>query len=79
MKESTLDTAIAEAKRFLEKAEKLKEATEAGRDEEFNFHRLFGHDCGLNTKNSGMSKTRAAVKRACIDLKNALSDVTQGR
>jgi hypothetical protein len=72
MKESTLDTAVAEAKRFLERAEKLKEASNGTED-----FKKFGYDEGF--RSHSQSKTRAAVKRACIDLRNALSDVTQGR
>ena len=81
MKESTLDTAIAEAQRFLGKCEALKRATRDTDDESFLMClSSSGFDAGFNTaKYRGKSKTRAAVMRSCIDLRNALSDVTQGR
>ena len=78
MIESTLFKAMAEARRFLEKAEILLECTAVKNECQYgHYTKEFGHDSGL--RDCRTSKTRAAVLRSCIDLRNALSDVTQGR
>lgn len=80
MRESTLDTAIAEAQRFIARAEKLKRCTsENNVKNNYGWSKEFGYDSGISKLKRAPSKTRAAVNRACIDLRNALSDVTQGR
>ena len=64
MKDTTLELAVAEAQRFLEKAEMYKDAT-AGLPE------------GKAWMTAG--KERSSVKRASMDLTRALSDLRQGR
>lgn len=88
MNRSTLDAAMAEAQRFLDKANDLLACTEEHEATSMLFwddpkmkahHNKYGLDRGLSTGTYASSRRIAAVKRSCLDLRNALSDLTQGR
>jgi hypothetical protein len=67
-----LNNIIAETERFLKKAKTLRECTESSIKKKDGHYQKFGHDAGVY-KGCQQSKTRAAVKRAAIDLKNVLT------
>ena len=63
MKKTTLDEAIFEAKRFIDRAETLKNVGRLYRDFEF----------------CGSPKEQGAVKRTSLDLARKLADLRAGR
>lgn len=68
-----LNEVIAEAERFLKKARILKDCTESANDDsrDRSHYLKYGYDDGVCT--IAPSRTRAAVKRSAIDLKNVLT------
>ena len=64
MKDTTLELAVAEAERFLAKAEMYKDAVKG-----ISEHKPW----------TAIGKERATVLRASMDLTRALSDLRQGR
>lgn len=63
MNTQTIDTAVAEAKRFLQRVEELKLAEEATLQ------------AGRNIYYSTHSKQKGALRRASMDLSRALADL----
>jgi len=66
-----LNEVIAEAERFLKKARILKDCTMSANDRKKGHQIKYGYDSGVCTVHN--SRTRAAVKRSAIDLKNVLT------
>jgi len=66
-----LNNIIAETERFLKKAKTLRECTESSVKKKDGHYQKFGYDAGVESFRG--SKTRAAVKRSAIDLKNVLT------
>lgn len=88
MKRETLEKAIHEAKRFIKKAEELLDCTRSaqfgnegtGSYQDQKHYEMYKNDAGLKEGSEYQpSKRRASVRRSCIDLRDALSDTTQGR
>lgn len=72
-----LDKTVVEAKRFLEKAEELKEAIRKDKKEvdEWNRKVREGDEvCNYKRWYASLGKERAALKRASMDLTRALAE-----
>jgi len=77
VKKQYVDDAIAEAYRFIKKAEELQKCTASAELKFKDHYEKYGYDKGLNNGWVGPSKTRAAVKRAAIDLKHELTKLNK--
>tara|TARA_R100000655_G_scaffold15789_5_gene34837 strand:- start:160 stop:393 length:234 start_codon:yes stop_codon:yes gene_type:complete len=77
MTQQDLEIVILEADRFLEKAKELLRCTHSADNYTSGTHyQEFKYDLGLNSK-SQISKRKAAVKRAALDLRQELLKVTK--